>query len=160
MKSNILIPTDFSIGSLNLVKQAMTQNTSSEITIVFACGVLLSDSITELLFFSPSEVLKNRVSSDFTEACNIIKNKYQSRILDIKTEIFTGTSQAAFNNFLEAHQIDETYVSQQYKMKPFHKRNFDCTPYLLRSPIKINKVGWEERPNLPEKDLLAELFLA
>ncbi|HLP12522.1 MAG TPA: hypothetical protein VK177_11370 [Flavobacteriales bacterium] len=156
---NILIPTDFTIGSLKLVKHVLDTTTSDEIRLVFVCGVYLPSSITEMLFYSPEKTLLECMNTEFTDGLEIIRSKYQSRINKVQIEIFYGTTNAAFSNFLEAHKIDCIFMPADYRFKVFHNRSFDCIPYLQKAKVPVQSIGWVEKTGLPEKDLLAELFL-
>jgi len=52
MNQTILIPTDFSIQSLTVLKNILTNSTSkSKFTIILLHGLSLGDSIRDLLFF-------------------------------------------------------------------------------------------------------------
>ena len=72
----VLIPTDFSIESLNTVKGALKQCEGENTNLILVYGVYLSDSITDLLFFSKPKYLSTLQSEKFTQACEILKNKY------------------------------------------------------------------------------------
>lgn len=158
MKQTVLIPTDFSIESLLLVKHAATANPASRLDIVLLYCHYLSDSITDILFYSPRKTLEELISSDFREACSIIQNKYPSKITHMRVEVFYGHTGGAFDNFIEAHKIDEAYIPSNYTLR-LGKNGFDPLPYIKGSGLKINEVCWEAKKNRPEKDQLAELFL-
>src|ERR1051325_8940830 len=96
----ILIPTDFSIASLSLLKVALDEHSGENLDIVFVCGYRLSDSITDLLFHSPSKILAKLESEDFREACAVLRNRPGSRILSIRKMLFTGKTASAFNRFV------------------------------------------------------------
>lgn len=155
-----MIPTDFTIESLNLVKHAMENNPSRDVRILFVCGLYLPTSITELLFYSQSDTLKKMIGPEFSEACKIIRNKYQSRLSSIDTAGFNGSTVSSFRSFVKGNEIHEAYIPKKYKLKNPHPYIFDCTSWIRWSKLPVHEVDWTERPYVPEKDLLAELFIS
>ncbi len=160
MKTTILIPTDFTIESLNLFKKAAQSVESESVNIVFLHCVHLSDSITELLFFSKKELIKSLVNPDFQDACKIICNKYASRINSTRIEIFNGTTQSAFNNFIEGNMIDEIITPENYSLQLVNKRSFDPMPFIQHASVPVKTVAWPNTAGVPEKNQLAELFFS
>lgn len=160
MKTTILIPTDFTIESLNLFKKAAQSTENESVNIVFLHCIYLSDSITELLFFSKKTIIKSLVNPDFQDACKIICNKYASRINSTRIEIFSGTTQNAFNQFLEGNLIDEILIPENYTLRLVNTRSFDPMPFIQRARVPVNTVTWPNTTDIPEKNQLAELFFS
>ena len=159
MSKTILIPTDFSIGSLNLVKEAARAVTGEEgVRLLLVHGVYLPDSIVDLLFFSKQRLIDDMVSKDFRDACRIIHHKYYSQISAIQIELFTGYTQAAFQGLVDGFGIARAYVPKDHQVKPVGARSFDVMPFIRRSGVAITEVAWTPLRNSPEKDMLAELF--
>lgn len=158
MQKTILIPTDFTIESLTLMKRAAQLAENETIDIVFMYSSYLPDSIPELLFYSDQKVLKNAVTSDFKEAVSILKNKYSSKIVKIDYSLFNGINKNAMQIFLDAKNIDEVFVPQTYVFKTKGK-SFNPVPLLKKCHQKVYEIDWIPKKNLPEKDQLAELFL-
>lgn len=158
MKKTIVIPTDFSVGSLNLIKLLLnTEEKHVKLDIIMLHGVKSSDSITELLFFSKNAVVSSLTNPSFEEACGIIRNKYASQLHCIRKDIFSGTTQAAFNQYAAANGVDAIYIPASYRFTPLTKRSFDVLPYIQRSHVPCTTMRWED-PKLPEKGNLAEIF--
>jgi hypothetical protein len=153
----ILIPTDFTIASLKLLKLALATNLSSDIRykIVLTMGHYLSSSISDLLFFSPSKIIKEKNEAKFEEALEIIKNRFESSIEAIHFKIFTGLNQNSFNHFLEANKIDIAYTTKSYKYQ-YNKNGFDVSPYFLKSKIELIELNW--RQNSDNSEELDSLF--
>jgi hypothetical protein len=156
MPKTILVPTDYSIRSLHILKHALNKETSDSVHIVFFSGVILQDSITSLLFFSKREVAESLMTNEFKEACQIIRNKYTARIMSMRFELFTGFTQAAFNNFLEGNGINEVYISEN-KLH-YGNRCFDATSYLQKSALPKIIVSWPETSESSQPNHLNELF--
>lgn len=157
MKRTILIPTDFTVESLIPVKQAATLGNYSEIEIVLMFCHLLPGSITDLLFYKPVRVIEEYATKEFEEACSIILNKHASRIHTLRIEVFHGTSDSAFENFIEGNRIDEVIYPKNYKLKE-HRAGFDPLPYIRNSYLPCREVEW--KLNTPhETASLSTLFM-
>ncbi|CAN5471338.1 hypothetical protein BH23BAC1_BH23BAC1_20560 [soil metagenome] len=159
MTKTILIPTDFTIESLNIVKSALSKNDGEHLyNIIFLHGRYLSTSITERLFFSKKELLESLSNPEFEDAFNIIRNKYYSQINSILQDIFSGFNQAAFNNYLEGNGIDEAYIPADHKLNIQSKKSFDIIPLLLNSDLIVHEIKRSKKVAIPEKGRLAEVF--
>ncbi|MFN3382766.1 hypothetical protein [Runella zeae] len=158
MKKTILIPTDFSIESLMLLKRAIVNVEADELDIILMFSAYSPDSITELLFYSPKEMVDKLITDDFKEACSILQNKYSSKIASITIEVFHGESRSVFNHLVESRQIQEAFIPKKYSFR-HHKNSFDPLPFIRQSSLQITEIEWETNKKKPEKDSIAELFL-
>jgi len=157
MKRTILIPTDFSIESLIPVKQAALLSSYNEIEIVLMFCDLLPNSISDLLFYTPAKVIGRYSNKEFDEACSIIMNKYASKISSLRTEVFNGTSDAAFENFISGNKIDEVIFPKNYVLKE-HRNGFNPLPYIKNSYLPCREVEWKVA-NPHETASLSTLFI-
>ncbi len=157
MKRTILIPTDFSIESLIPVKQAALLSNYNDIEIVLMFCDLLPSSISDLLFYAPAKVIAQYSNKEFEEACSIIMNKYASKISSMRTEIFHGTSDAAFENFISGNRIDEVIFPKNYILKE-HRNGFNPLPYIKNSYLPCREVEWKVN-NPHESASLSTLFM-
>ncbi len=156
----ILIPTDFTIESLNTVKGAFQQNHEDEkLNLILVYSAFLSDSITDRLFFSKENYLTSLQSEKFREACQILLNTYTSRVHSFRIELFSGFRQQAFVNFLEANAVDEVFVPATYALKLTTPRSFDSLRYFQKCSLPLTSIHWHESQYLPEKDRVGELYL-
>jgi len=159
MKKTILIPTDFTIESLNVVKSFLSKsNKESTYDIILLHSVHLNDSITDLLFFSRIDTINSLTNRQFNDACDIIKNKYASQINSIRKDIFTGINQASFNNYIEANRVDEAFIPANYKLNLSSKKSFDILPFIKQSDLHVDEIDWKVDSKMPEKGKLAEIF--
>lgn len=159
MKKTIVIPTDFTFQSLNVLKTVLSKNEENiSFNIILLHGISLSDSIRDLLFFSKSKLMNTLSNKEFDEACEVIRNKYASQINSFKLDLFTGYTQSSFNNYIEAKEVDEVYISNIALEKP-HKKSFDLMPYIQKSKVELYEVKWTTEGNVPEQGKLAEVFL-
>jgi len=157
----VLIPTDFSIASLNLVKEAAEQSTSDKMDIILVYGVHLSTSIHELIFFSKNKVVAQLQSSEFNDACSLLKNKYRSKIRSIHPELLISNNRNYIEQFLEHEKIDQIFIPTYYKLKVNSRKYFDPTPLLSKVTSTSSSLNWPGSSTIPFPitNHLSDLFL-
>jgi len=159
MVKTILIPTDYSIESLHLVKQALSNlNEGEQCNLVLAHGLHAGDSISDLLFFSKNKLIQSFTNSEFEEACTVIRNKFQSQIKSLRKDVILGKTQSAFNNYLEANGIDEAYIPLNHKLSYDSKKCFDIVPLIEKSKLNVEELSWRNYELSPERGTLAEVM--
>jgi hypothetical protein len=140
----ILIPTDFSIKSLNVV-HSVVAHFNEPIEVILFHAVYIGDSISDLLF-AGRKVTKDYTTPDYNEACEILKNKYASSISRIRTVFFYGSTVAVFNNFLEGNNIDSIVINSGHEYQLKHKHSIDPLPLIHKSRIKPLSLSGSKRP--------------
>ncbi|WDF48561.1 hypothetical protein PQ459_08785 [Chryseobacterium sp. KACC 21268] len=163
MTKTILIATDFSLESLDILKKVLKkkneQHDENKYNILFVAGYDMGDSIRDLLFTTKGTILTKIRSKEFCDAYSIINNKYPNLINKITCDIFTGSFQRTFNNYIEAANIDEAYFSTS-KSKNLGKNQFEITTYLKKNKhVEAHEVVTATSGFVPEKGRLAEVFL-
>ncbi|HEV7348576.1 hypothetical protein [Telluribacter sp.] len=159
MAKTILIPTDFTIESLNTVKGALRQLEGEKVDLVLVYSAHLTDCITDLLFFSKRKYLDEQQNAKFKEACEILKNKYASQLNSFCLDLFTGINQNAFENFLLGKKVETIFIPKSYRMKLTNKWCFDLLPYCRKCSLQYVEIDWNENRNVPDQGSIAELFL-
>lgn len=159
MIRTILIPTDFSIESLRLLKEALQVVQIGKVSIILFHCIRLPDSIMDLLFSSRLNQVKGLISDDFRDACTILSNKYAKRINALRIEIYSGETQRAFSNFIDANRVDEILIPKPFTLRSIHRDSFSPEPFIRKSNVIVTDVAWRTGDNVPEKNTLAEIFL-
>lgn len=158
MKKTILIPTDFSVQSLNVLKSILNVNASNDTyDIILLHGFNLSDSIMDLLFFSKSQQINSLSSPEFKEACEVIKNKFASQINSITMDLFSGYTVSSFNSYIETNKVDEIITSN---LEPSfnHKNSFNLLRFIKKCKINPITINPSIHAVSPEKGKVAEVF--
>ncbi|WP_312768040.1 hypothetical protein [Epilithonimonas sp.] len=163
MTKTILIATDFSLESLDVLKKVLKnktdKNDENQYNILLVSGYDMGDSIRDLLFTTKSSVFSKIRPQEFCDAYSIINNKYPNLINKITCDIFTGNFQRTFNNFIEAANVDEAYYSTSTS-KNLSKNQFEITTYLKKNKhVEAQEVVIATTEFVPEKGRLAEVFL-
>src|SRR5690348_8327030 len=102
---HILIPTDFSIKSLNAIHTAAT-NSSDEKLQISLFHLLRPDYDIAQLFRSRRNMHMDMISGEFHDACQIMQNRYNSVINAINIEFGFGTTASYLSNLLEGLKVD------------------------------------------------------
>lgn len=161
MTKSILIATDYSLESLNILKEVLKEKNASEdqdqYTVFFVSGYDMGDSIRDLLFNTKSTIFNKIKPQEFNDAYEIIKNKYPHLIEKIVCDVFTGSFQRTFDQYVKAEHIEEAYYSSSIKSKG--KGKFDLIPYIKKCKnLKSREMAIEIHERLPERGRLAEIF--
>ncbi len=138
MTKNILIPTDFQLSSLNAIKKVVIDleaNESVQITLVH--GYVLSDSITDLLFYSPNKIINKLANKEFIEGCQLLQNKYASVIKKVNLELFHGQNQNAFQQFCQRRGIHKAYIPSLLLPTYVSKNSFDLSDFIRKSLLDV-----------------------
>jgi hypothetical protein len=162
MTKTILIATDYSLESLNILKKVLKEKNASEdqnqYNILLVSGYDMGDSIRDLLFNTKSTVFNKIRPKEFCDAYGIIKNKYPHLIERIVCDIFTGSFQRTFNNYVRTEKIEEAYYATSIKSKG--KGKFDIIPYIKKcKELHSQEIKVEIQERLPERGRLAEVFV-
>lgn len=162
MTKTILIATDYSLESLNILKKVLKEKDAREeeiqYNILLVSGYEMGDSIRDLLFTTKSTIFNKIRPQEFVDAFGIIRNKYPHLINKIVCDIFTGSFQRTFNNYVNAENIEEAYYSPAIKSKG--KGKFDIAPYIKKcKTLQTQEIRIETAERLPERGRLAEIFV-
>lgn len=152
----ILIPTDFTGTPLLLLKHA-TLTSHEKLQVIFMYSTFVSDSITDLLFYSPQKVLQQALSKEFQEGCAIMQNKYPDKIVNIRYEVFHGNSSDSFRIMAEMNKVESVFIAADmpYKLKG---NEFNPIRLILRSGIRVEEVSMQAGTHVLQNDLIAQLL--
>lgn len=161
MTKSILIATDYSLESLHILKEVLKEKNVSEdqnqYTVFLVSGYDMGDSIRDLLFNTKSTIFNKIKPQEFNDAYEIIKNKYPHLIDKITCDVFTGSFQRTFDQYIKAEHIEEAYYSSSIKSKG--KGKFDLIPYIKKCKhLQSQEITIEIHERLPERGRLAEIF--
>lgn len=162
MAKTILIATDYSLESLNILKKVLKEKDAAEdqnqYNIFLTSGYDAGDSIRDLLFSTKTTIFNKIRPAEFCDALGIISNKYPHLINKIICDIFTGSFQRSFNQYVKAENIEEAYYSLSVKSRG--KGKFDLIPYIKKcKELNSQEITIEARESLPERGRLAEIFV-
>jgi hypothetical protein len=114
--SKVLMPTDFSENSLKQLDTFIQNYEGEGFECVLMFSDFLDDSITDLLFYSQTKFLKEKMPENFTATFEKIKEKYAAKCR-ISIVPFHGFTTNAFKYFLEANDISNCFVPKNLEYK-------------------------------------------
>lgn len=146
MPKRILIPTDFSISSLNILKEFLKKdNGADRYDVLLTCGYHLSESITDLLFFSKHKILRSLNTDAFMDAISIIRNKYDNSLNSVNVDLFSGAVQSTFDDYLEGNKIDSIVYGADSRFTRTVKRSFDLSGMIQKAKVEKIMITYKEK---------------
>lgn len=147
----ILIPTDFSVQSLQLVDYALLNFPNTKLDIVLMAGYKLPDSRWAITHFSESEVISKQSSQNFRdENCRLLV-EHRNVIESLSFELFTGVNSLAFQNVLDKLDIDCAVIPKEGAFNFSSNKWFDVTKYIEKNISNIIKVPVELKNKVVQK---------
>tara|TARA_Y100000782_G_scaffold92838_1_gene102471 strand:- start:4440 stop:4928 length:489 start_codon:yes stop_codon:yes gene_type:complete len=141
MANTILIPTDFTIKSLTMVRDVVEQTKLNNINFILVHGVRPPSSTSELLFYSKRKLIETMTSPAFKSCCALIINRYPEKVSSIWPDILSTQHAAGFENYLDKVKPKETYIPSHALELP-HERSFDVMSLLKKSSLKLNELAF------------------
>ena len=127
----ILIPTDFTEESLQLIEFALLNFTSDKIDIVLVHGYRIPD--IDIRHYSPNKVLSRLCSGNFSRTLRNLANEHQDRINNIRIQLYTGCNSLVFNEFLRENEISASVLPNSEFSFDRRSRSFDLTRLILKN---------------------------
>ena len=154
---HLLIPTDFSIKSLNVIHAFATKFAGEKVRISLFHLLQPENDITQL-FRSRRSRHMDMVSQEFYEACQILQNRYGSVINRINIEFGFGTTAAYIANLMEGLKVDAVILSTATACTYNNRQSIDPVPLFKKAKIKIEMVQAGNAPAFKsERSLLNTL---
>lgn len=147
----ILYPTDYTVSSLGGLRKYLEQYKGGAVRIVLVHGYAAPDSISDLLFYSPSLMARALAGEDFIEACNALKNRF-AFVATVGHTVFSGKTQSAFDIFVKAYGIREAILVGGYAPRRRDKASFGLDGYIRDSVLKVSQI------DIPEIAAFADLM--
>lgn len=144
---HILIPTDFSIQSLNVVHAVISgRNNDEQVKIVLFHLLDTTNDITDIMFRSQRNKHYELINENFAEACEILQNRYSSKISSIHIKFGFGTTAAYVRNFLEGEKIDVIALSHDLQLSGPSKKSVDAVRLLKDSGFALETFSLNNNP--------------
>jgi len=145
---HILIPTDFTTGSLQPVARLAEAFPTRSFHIVLAHVFDMPDGIAELLQLQRSIPVGTLFSDEMRAGCKRLKDQYGSRICSIVFKPVYGSGAAVLQQALEANRIDTVLYDEHYTYERPHRYSADMRRWLKKVPVQVLKAGMLKKPVL------------
>ncbi len=109
----ILIPTDFSLHSLQFVITVLQRQVTAPLDVVLAYGMRIGSLMTELLILSKEDYLHRLQSEDFISACQMIENGFGDKVSGLYSDLLTSDHPNYIRNYLKGNRIDEVILPEE-----------------------------------------------
>ncbi|MFB9053677.1 hypothetical protein ACFFVB_11380 [Formosa undariae] len=139
----VLIPTDFSAKSLQLIKNAVLHNPNEPIQLVLASGYLLRLSAFNPLRYSKARLIKTLAHEVFNNTLSDLILEHKNKIYNVKIELYTGSSNHEFNDFLRVNNIDKSIIPNTKLCQFPNKKCFDITPLIDHLSPEVSRVAYK-----------------
>lgn len=142
MPKKILIPIDFKVESLNTLKYALKE-IQEEVEVVLMYSEHLTDSITDLIFYSTDERYNALNTAEFNEGLAILKTRFESILTKTVIKFFHGYNANAFRSFAVGYNIDCIYIPKNFRLQP-SENGFDPIHIIRKSKLSFREIEWEK----------------
>lgn len=157
---NVLIPTDFTVQSLDLVVAAAQKYEGEQLNITLMHALAMPDSIMDLILLSRNNDRYKLITKEFESACTILKNRYASVIHRISVRFMHGSTKAVFSNFVEASQASLFIYPVDYSFKPAGANSIDISHMFKYVQCEKMAVELDKMRTDVRRLNIAELLLA
>jgi hypothetical protein len=140
--NTLIIPIDFKVASLLTLRYALEQETEFPVRVILLHSTFLDDSISKLLFYSPSKLISNRMSNEFSEGIEILKNHFEGKIHSLHIRLLHSNNLSYFQNFTDQNLVSKIYIPKSYKLKT-EGRDFNPIALFRKSGLPLIELQWE-----------------
>ena len=138
---HILVPTDFSIKSLNVINNVIAKYGNQPLKITLLHLLSMPASITELLLLRRSKIrYEDKVSPEFYDACHVLQNRYADKVSVMDIRIEFGDSIKFMNTYLEANEVDKVVMAIDIRWQHCFKESIDLLSLLTKTKAEIDYV--------------------
>jgi hypothetical protein len=156
---NVLIPTDFTVHSLDLIVAAAQQFEGEQLNITLLHALAMPD-IMDLMLLSRNNDRYKLITKEFENACTIIKNRYASVIQRINVRFMHGSTKAVFRNFVEASQAHVLICPVDYSFQKASANSIDISKLFKYAGCELRHVELNKLEADVRKINMADLLLA
>lgn len=155
----VIIPTNFTVESLQLVEYAILNFPNSKLDIILNAGFRLPETRWDLIHFNETEQIAKQLSKEFIENKRRLILEHKDSINKISFEIFSGVNSFAFKNFLAQIAADSAIIPKDSKLQCRSNRWFDTTGFIKKNIKNAIQVPFEDAVHVPQKKYsLVNLF--
>ncbi|MET7028329.1 hypothetical protein [Sediminicola luteus] len=147
----VLIPTDFTIESLQLIEYAILNFPDKKLDIILIAGHKLPDTRWDLTRFRTRTQVRKQLNEKFNASIHRINMEHKKNIERISFELFTGINSYAFRNFLEQLDAHDAVVPKQKTLYCEDRKWFDTTKFIKKNVKNIIEAPMECTEEVPQR---------
>jgi len=139
----VLIPTDFTVESLQLIEYAILNFPQTKLDVVLVYGFRMPETKWGLAHFSATKEINKLNTETFAKAKNAFVREHSDAIQDLRFELFTGYNSSAFQNFIEMLDVKDAIVAKGKFLHFDSVRCFDPTRFIKKNIENVIEIPLE-----------------
>jgi hypothetical protein len=136
----ILIATDLSKESLELMKEAIHFFPDEKLEVILGLGYRMPANLPEIWSFKPRQFATSIMSADFRERLAHLRRRYYDNIKSVQIEFFSGVNIFSFRNFITTHNIEIAFIPSDGFLKYRDSRFFSLVKFIRKSGVPFEEV--------------------
>ncbi|HEY1032724.1 MAG TPA: hypothetical protein VGD89_13185 [Flavipsychrobacter sp.] len=145
---HLLIPTDFSIQSLNAVYAAIAKYGDTQLKITLFHLLAPSHDITDILFAYKRSKPHDAINENFKEAYQILQNRYNSRIHSITVKFGYGNTAAYLKNLLEGEKVDHVIFMADSVLQLPMAKSIEMLPLFRKTGFPLDVISAKSKKDV------------
>lgn len=131
----VLIPTDFSIKSLQLLDYAILNYPKEQLSLVLVCGYRIKESLWDMRNFSEQREINKLCSEEFTKSKRTFLREHRDVVDRLNIHLFSGHNMFAFKNFLKQNDLQDGIITDSQFLS-YEKTNTFDPSHLMKSCLE------------------------
>ena len=160
---NVLIPTDYSLASLELVEKTVQSLQHQNLNIILFHAFEIPFHASDIVGNNGKLPYRDIVTDAFRNGCKRLKEQFPKAIQSILLRHLYGNTSAVFHNFCDANEIDLIVFPDHFVFTPVHPQSVNPAPLfrkaglpLLRTFTQAKKLQAVPANTAPEKKAVIE----
>ena len=137
---NVLIPTDYSLASLELVEKTVQSLQHQNLNIILFHAFEIPYFDADMNGSNAAKPpYRDMVTDAFRNGCKRLKDQYPKAIQSILLRHLYGNTAAVFHNFADANEIDLIVFPERFVFTPVHPQSVNPATMFRKSGVPILK---------------------
>lgn len=134
---NVLIPTDYSLASLELVEKTVQSLQHQQLNIILFHAFEIPFHASDIVGNNGKLPYRDIVTDTFRNGCKRLKEQYPKAIQSILLRHLYGNTSAVFHNFCDANEIDLIVFPEHYVFNPVHPQSVNPAPLFRKAGVAV-----------------------
>ncbi|WP_127131248.1 universal stress protein [Pseudoflavitalea rhizosphaerae] len=136
---NVLIPTDYSLASLELVEKTVQCLQHQNLNIILFHAFEIPFHVTDIVGNNGKLPYRDIVTDAFRNGCKRLKEQFPKAIQSILLRHLYGNTSAVFHNFCDANEIDLIVFPDHFVFTPVHPQSVNPAPLFRKAGLPLLK---------------------
>jgi hypothetical protein len=136
---NVLIPTDYSLASLELVEKTVQSLQHQNLNIILFHAFEIPFFASDIVGNNGKLPYRDIITDAFRNGCKRLKEQYPRSIQSILLRHLYGNTSAVFHNFCDANDIDLIVFPEHYVFRPVHPQSVNPASMFRKSGLPLLK---------------------